>query len=83
MLFRYITDTLKIKNNITQKEQVHYPIRYNYDDYKSETNFDSHFVTTLMQTGIGQCYSMPLYYLVLAEEIGAQAYWSFLLNILL
>jgi len=30
-----------------------------------------------MRSGVGQCYSMPLYYLVLAEAIGAEAYWSF------
>jgi len=47
------------------------------DDYKSEKHFDSHFVTKLMRSGIGQCYSMPLYYLILAEKIGAKAYWSF------
>lgn len=74
MLFRYISDTLQINGN---KSQVHYPIKYNYDDYDSQINYDSHFVTTLMQTGIGQCHSMPLYYLVLAEEIGAEAYWAF------
>jgi len=30
-----------------------------------------------MRSGTGQCYSMPLYYLVLAEKLGAKAYWSF------
>lgn len=76
MLFRYISDTLQIKEN-SYKNQIHYPIKYNYDDYDSQTSYDSHFVTTLMQTGVGQCHSMPLYYLVLAEEIGAEAYWAF------
>lgn len=76
MLFRYISDTLQIKED-SYKNQIHYPIRYNYDDYDSQTSYDSHFVTTLMQTGVGQCHSMPLYYLVLAEEIGAEAYWAF------
>lgn len=76
MLFRYISDTLQIKGN-GSKNQIHYPIKYNYDDYDSQTSYDSHFVTTLMQTGVGQCHSMPLYYLVLAEEIGAEAYWAF------
>ncbi|NDW12549.1 hypothetical protein D0T50_06550 [Bacteroides sp. 214] len=77
MLFRLVSDTLKIKNRTTGKPQTHYPIKYNYDDYESKISYDSHFVTTLMQTGVGQCHSMPLYYLVLAEEIGAEAYWSF------
>lgn len=77
MLFRFIADTLKVKDKATGKAQTHYPIKYNYDDYESKISYNSHFVTTLMQTGTGQCHSMPLYYLVLAEEMGAEAYWSF------
>ncbi len=29
-----------------------------------------------MRSGIGQCYSMPLYYLILTETMGAEAYWA-------
>lgn len=77
MLFRFLSDTLKIQDKSTRKTLTHYPVKYNYEDYQSKISYDSHFVTTLMQTGKGQCHSMPLYYLVLAEEIGANAYWSF------
>ena len=77
MLFRLISDTLKIKPKGTERTITHLPIKYDVDDYKSEKHFDSHFVTKLMRSGIGQCYSMPLYYLILAEKIGAKAYWSF------
>lgn len=77
ILFRFMVDTLRLKDKATGKTQIHYPVKYNYDDYKSEISYDSHFVTTLMQTGLGQCHSMPLYYLILAEEIGAEAYWAF------
>jgi hypothetical protein len=34
------------------------------------------FVTKLLQTNSGQCHSMPLLYLTLAEQIGAVAYLS-------
>lgn len=77
MLFRFIADTLRVKDSTTGKDRTHYPVKYNYDDYQSKISYDSHFVTTLMQTGVGQCHSMPLYYLVLAEEMGGEAYWSF------
>lgn len=77
MLFCLISDTLKIKPTGTEKSITHLPIKYDLDDYKSEKHFDSHFVTKLIRSGIGQCYSMPLYYLILAEKIGAKAYWSF------
>ena len=77
MLFRLISDTLRFKNYASELTQTHFPIRYDYDDYQSKQSYDSHFVTQLMRRGVGQCYSMPLYYLVLAEAIGAEAYWSF------
>lgn len=77
MVFRFIVDTLKTKDKTTGKPITHYPVKYNYEDYESKISYDSHFVTTLMQTGTGQCHSMPLYYLVLAEEMEAEAYWSF------
>lgn len=77
MLFRLIADTLKFKNKGTEKTLTHLPIKYDYDDYRSQQHYDSHFVTKLMKSGVGQCYSMPLYYLILAEAIGAEAYWSF------
>lgn len=77
MLFRLISDTLKIKPAGREKAITHLPIKYDYDDYKSETNFVSHFVTKLMRSGTGQCYSMPLYYMILAEQIGAKAYLAY------
>jgi len=77
MLFRLISDTLKIKPVGMERSITHYPIKYDLDDYKSEKNFDSHFVTKLMKSGSGQCMSMPLYYLVLAEKMGAKAYLSY------
>lgn len=77
MLFRLISDTLKIKPIGVERPITHYPVKYDLDDYKSEKHYDSHFVTKLMKSGSGQCYSMPLYYLVLAEKIGAKAYLAF------
>jgi hypothetical protein len=77
MLFRLISDTLKIKPSGTERTITHLPIKYDLDDYKSEKHYDSHFVTKLMKSGYGQCHSMPLYYLILAEKMGAKAYWSF------
>ena len=75
MLFSILTDTMKIKTG--GKTQTSYPLKYNLEDYQSKINYDSHFVTKLMKTGIGQCHSMPLYFLILAEEMNADAYLSF------
>lgn len=75
-IFRFISDTIMIRDKQTNKKIWHYPVKYNYEDYHSKNSFDSHFVTTLMRTRKGQCVSMPLYYLVLAEAMGAEAFWS-------
>jgi hypothetical protein len=77
MLFRLISDTLTLKPQGKERTVTHLPVKYDLDDYKSEKNFDSHFVTKLMRSGSGQCVSMPLYYLVLAEAAGAEAYRAF------
>jgi len=74
-IYRLLTDTLKIKTG--GKIINSYPISYDYYDYRSEENYDSHFVTKLMRSGIGQCYSMPLYYLILAEAMNSEAFWAF------
>jgi len=76
MLFRLIADTLQFKGAGSEKTVTHLPIQYDYDDYDFKKNFDSHFITKLMRSGVGQCNSMPLYYLVLAEVMGAEAYWA-------
>ncbi|MDR1199303.1 MAG: hypothetical protein LBK94_09910 [Prevotellaceae bacterium] len=77
MLFRLISDTLQFKNFAIESAQIHLPVKYDYDDYNSKISYDSHFVTKLMRSGIGQCHSIPLYYLILAEAVDAEAYWSF------
>lgn len=76
-IFSLLTDTLRIKQPGTEKTITHYPLKYNLDDYDSQKNYTSHFVTTLLATNVGQCHSMPLLYLVLAERLGAKAYLSF------
>ena len=77
MLFRLISDTLTFKNNVSEGLTTHLPIIYDYEGYDYTEHYGTQFVTYLMKNGIGQCYSMPLYYLVLAEATGAEAYWSF------
>jgi hypothetical protein len=77
MLFRLISDTLTFKNNLSETAMTHLPVKYDYEGYDYREHYGTQFVTYLMQNGIGQCRSIPLYYLVLAEAIGAEAYWSF------
>lgn len=75
-IFSLLTDTLNIKQPGAEKTITHYPLKYNLNDYDSQKDFTSHFVTTLLATNVGQCHSMPLLYLILAERLGAKAYQS-------
>jgi len=75
-IFRLLTEKVPFRNNMRERTEYHLPLQYDYYDYKSEEYFDSHFITKLIASNVGQCYSMPLYYLILAEEMDAEAYWS-------
>lgn len=74
VIYSLLTDTLQIKEPGTEKMITHYPLKYNLDDYDSHQEYTSHFISTLLKTNVGQCYSMPLVYLIMAERLGAEAY---------
>lgn len=73
ILFQFFSDTLKIKS----KNMEHLPFKYEFDDYMGRSDWTNMFVSKLLKTNKGQCHSLPLLYLILAEEIGAKAYLSF------
>lgn len=49
------------------------PIKYDFEDFKGEKKYDQLFVTKALVSGKGQCHSMPLLYLCVAEVLGAKA----------
>ncbi len=49
---------------------------YDFDDYMGDKDWTKMFVTKLLHTGTGQCRSMPLVYLCIAEKLHAKAYLS-------
>lgn len=53
------------------------PFTYDYEDLGGTNDYTKLFVTKLMRTHSGQCRSLPLYYKILAEDIGAEAYIAF------
>lgn len=70
ILFQFFSDTLELK-----KENLkHLPFKYDFDDYWGKEDWTKMFVHKLLQTGSGQCNSLPRLYLILAEEIGAEAF---------
>ncbi|CAM1343848.1 hypothetical protein [Tenacibaculum amylolyticum] len=72
ILFQFFADTLEIKS----KGLKHLPLRYDFNDYKGKKNWRNMFVSKLLTTGKGQCHSLPLLYLILADEIKAKAHLS-------
>ncbi|MBK9273297.1 MAG: hypothetical protein IPM49_02000 [Flavobacteriales bacterium] len=56
------------------------PLRYDFDDPNGEEDIRKVTVGKLLLTGEGQCRSMPLLYLALAERLHAEAYLAFAPN---
>ncbi len=73
ILFQFFADTLQIK----KKDLKHLPMKYDFDDFMGKKDWSKMFVTKLLRTNTGQCNSMPRLYLILAEEIKAEAFLSF------
>lgn len=53
------------------------PFEYDFDGIDDKQDFTKQFVTKLIRTHKGQCRSMPYYYKILAEAIGAEAYIAY------
>ncbi|CAH0256012.1 hypothetical protein SRABI04_03357 [Chryseobacterium sp. Bi04] len=74
MIFEYLSKGMKLGG-------VHHKaIKYDFEDYMGAKDWSKMFVSKLLKTGSGQCHSMPLYYLMLAEEMNAEAHLAFAPN---
>lgn len=51
-------------------------LEYDFKDFMGDSSHAQMFVSKLIQTGKGQCHSMPLLYLAIAEQLKATAYLS-------
>lgn len=65
-LFEFFTKPHKMNN--------HKPFIYDFNDFYGRENYRNVFVSKLMETHKGQCRSMPMFYKILSEEIGAESY---------
>ncbi|AZA82429.1 hypothetical protein C1637_08470 [Chryseobacterium lactis] len=68
-IFKYFAQDSKQNGKV-----VHKAVKYDFEDYMGAKDYTKMFVSKLMKTNTGQCHSMPLLYLILAEQIGAEAY---------
>ncbi len=60
--------------NSLGKDVIFEPFGYDFIDIFGDNDQTKGFVTKLLDTKIGQCHSMPLLYLILAEELNVNAY---------
>lgn len=77
MIFRVITDEVCVKEPGTEKILTHYPMKYDFEDFYAREDASKYMVSKLLIQNTGQCHSLPLLYLILAEELGAKAHLSF------
>jgi len=76
MLFRVMADTMKIKFPGQETPITSYPMRYDFNDPKGNEDETKQFISKLLSTHSGQCHSLPLLYLILAEETNTPAQLS-------
>lgn len=74
MIFEYLSKGMKL-GGVQNK-----PIKYDFEDYMGAKDWSKMFVSKLLKTGSGQCHSMPLLYLMLAEEMNTEAYLAYAPN---
>lgn len=77
----YTIQKLFQQDNIYNDPKTGKPIKiprleYDFKDFMGDSSHAQMFVSKLMQTGKGQCHSMPLLYLAIAEQLKATAYLS-------
>lgn len=77
MLFRVMADTIRVKFPMNEKYSTSFPMQYDFDDFRGETDYSKLFVTKLLSSHTGQCHSLPLLYLILCEKVGVDAYLAF------
>jgi hypothetical protein len=77
MLHHFMSDTFRLKNEKQQVTFTHLPYEYDFEDPFGKKDYCQFFVTKLMRTRKGQCRSLPLLYLILAEELGVKAWLAY------
>lgn len=80
---QFLSESLTITENkkgkdlkVATQSVTHLSFFYDFNDYLCAADMRNSFVTKCLATGFGQCASMPVVYLILAEKLGVKAYLS-------
>ncbi len=64
-------------NDPLSRKNINIPkLGYDFNDFMGDSSHTQMFVSKLLETGKGQCHSMPLLYLCIAEQLDAKSYLS-------
>lgn len=70
-IFKVMTDTVITQNGNSLEASI--PFQYDFDDFFGEKDWTRMFVSKLLETGSGNCHSLPYLYKILAAEMGTTA----------
>lgn len=73
-VFVFMTDSIPVQSGDTIT--WHLPFKYNFDDYAGREDWSNMFVSRMMQTGKGNCHSMPLLYKLIMDRLGEKCWLS-------
>jgi hypothetical protein len=71
-VFVFFSDSTLI--TIGNEEIANMPTTYNYLDFAGQQDWSNMFVSTLMQTKIGNCHSLPYLYKIIMDELGYKSH---------
>lgn len=78
-IFKVLTDTIIVPVN-DSLAYTHTPYTYNFDDPLGQKEWSKMFVCNLLETGKGNCHSMPYLYKILAEDMNVPCHLAFAPN---
>lgn len=78
-LFKLMTDSTLIQIDSVNNLKLQ-PYTYDFSDPFGEKDWTKMFVSKLLETGKGNCHSLPYLYKILADELGVPAYLAFAPN---
>lgn len=76
--FIFMSDTIPI--TVRDKGSIHTPFTYNHEDPLGQKNWSNMFVSTLMETNIGNCHSLPYLYKIIMDELGYKSHLALVPN---
>lgn len=76
-LQQLMSDTIYFRDEKGAVTYTHLPYQYDFEDPWGKKDWTKQLVMKLTRSNKGQCHSMPLLYLILAEELGVEAWLSY------